>query len=72
MLARKEAELLDLKTRLDLRELYTRELHALLDKQAQTLEDLDRRLSALEPEHANGPAEANKLPKVRIRIKKRL
>jgi hypothetical protein len=66
-LAHREAELCRLKTELDLRGLYIRELHDLLQAQAQTLTGLERRVRRMEEARAGS---ADRCPPVLIRIKK--
>lgn len=77
ILAQKDAEVRRLRTELDLRQLYVNELHAVLNRQARQLQDLDRRVRFLEPRNMTPgpepePDRPTPLPSwtARIRIKK--
>lgn len=77
ILAQKDAEVRRLRTELDLRQLYVNELHAVLNRQARQLQDLDKRVRLLEPRattssHEPEPDRATPPPSwtARIRIKK--
>lgn len=77
ILAQKDAEVRRLRTELDLRQLYVNELHAVLNRQARQLQDLDKRVRFLEPCNMTPgpepePDRPTSLPSwtARIRIKK--
>lgn len=77
ILAQKDAEVRRLRTELDLRQLYVNELHAVLNRQARQLQDLDKRVRLLEPSsvtagHKPEPDRPSQPPSwtARIRIKK--
>ena len=69
ILAQRDAELRRLKTELDLRSLYVRELHATLEAQASALSTLEKRIRRIELRSC--PA-GDPSPPVLIRIKKPL
>lgn len=77
ILAQKDAEVRRLRTELDLRQLYVNELHAVLNRQARQLQDLDKRVRLLEPRNITAgrepePDRPSPSPSwtARIRIKK--
>ncbi|MBI5084786.1 MAG: hypothetical protein HZB13_09350 [Acidobacteria bacterium] len=69
ILTQRDGELQRLKTELDLRNLYVRELHATLEAQASALSTLEKRIRRIEL--GSSPA-GEATPPVMLRIKKPL